>query len=469
MLHRILLLILFSIFYLTVFTDCSYGQEKRNNALIMKDSLQQPEQHLFYQSKSISIYVDKVLPNSPNFWLRFVIQNHEGSRPTAYFEIKNPHKHIYPNQWGIYTTNKRVDINEMRITPLPLDSFTTPDRKADWFSHGTDKTHRFKDILPNGALEYYVEFNGSEEGTKKHIQVKKGEYFIVSLDGQLFIDFLNHQENITCNDKLPVNRKLVLPYPVKYKTIPAVSQTLDLSKPVVEKAGNMSTYQSGIGLFYRPAGNKKPIAEMINGNHHITDIGLSHKTLDVLVESDYPKNNYYLAQIPWSALNSNTVKNISDYYVQFPGLPTSKSPLSQNPLEEKILKKFLSSKSYEYIKTQYLTKAHWTLAKVVELSDGFYLAGLSRDTSNKNIDNELFRGNSCIILLSDFEKGSPLKYEIPFSNQELVSFDVKGDYLALALNSDQGFRDGELLFPFLTTQVFLIDISLISGNVIQQN
>ncbi len=178
MLKKKLTIILFSTFSFPFYSFSSCEQANRNNSLITKETLQLPKKHLYYHSKSISICVDNVLyetPNSSNFWLRFTIQNHTSKHSIAYFDLKDPHRHIYPNQWGIYTRNKLKDIDEIQITPLSIDSFKTPDKQDVLISQTTNKTHYFR----------------------------------------------NRWENITCDDKGSVNRQLVLSYPVSYRNLPS--------------------------------------------------------------------------------------------------------------------------------------------------------------------------------------------------------------------------------------------------------
>ncbi|MFH0893684.1 MAG: hypothetical protein V2A54_04550 [Bacteroidota bacterium] len=168
---------------------------------------------LVYEGKLLRVYVEKAIyhsPNSPNFILKFLIQNKSDKKLGV--DLTNYWKVIYPNQWGFYTKPYRETVDETTIIP---------DKTFD--KAGLIRRYK-KDSLsmipPKETYIYYRDWNGSGE----MVEMKNSnEFFIITVDGQLFCTNGKETEQVQMDTVGESKRAVVMPYPLQHKNMPPVS------------------------------------------------------------------------------------------------------------------------------------------------------------------------------------------------------------------------------------------------------
>lgn len=169
------------------------------------------DNHLFYQGEFVSIHLEKVLYETDNpdyFYIRVEIKN--TSDRIIGLDLNDHWKILYPNQWGIHDTTYRMFIDEMMIIPDELDN----KKKKDLIS--SFKNDQLKKLAPDESFVYFTEFNAN--GRSK-IDQEEGGYFILTIDGQLFLTDGNECERIACNRDNKAQRELILKMPLKWERI----------------------------------------------------------------------------------------------------------------------------------------------------------------------------------------------------------------------------------------------------------
>jgi hypothetical protein len=169
--------------------------------------------HLLYEGKLVSVQVDKTLyetDNSDYFYIRFEIKNI--SDKIIGINLNDSWKILYPNQWGMYDTTYRMVVNEEQIIPDKLDSLKKQNLITDF------KNRKLKQLAPNKSFIYYTEFNANGR-SKIEKEIEKGNFFIQTIDGQLFLTDGNECERIVCDGSIKVQRELVLQKPLKWEKI----------------------------------------------------------------------------------------------------------------------------------------------------------------------------------------------------------------------------------------------------------
>ena len=166
---------------------------------------------LFYEGNLATIHIDEALyeiDTSDHFFARFTIRNTVNEAIGV--DLSNYWTVIFPNQWGIYQRNYRPVINERHIIPKEVN-----DIKSVIIQNY--KNNKLLKIPLQGEVVYYREFNASG---REDIKIKKGEYFILSFDGQLFITDGNMVEGVYCDGRVEI-KDLVLSFPITWKKISA--------------------------------------------------------------------------------------------------------------------------------------------------------------------------------------------------------------------------------------------------------
>ena len=81
-------------------------------------------------------------------------------------------------------------------------------------------------IKPGRAVEYYREFNA---GGRPDVEKSQGNFFILSLDGRVFVTDGNRVEALDCTwDQGSATGcgDLVMPFPVHWSVVPADSRVI---------------------------------------------------------------------------------------------------------------------------------------------------------------------------------------------------------------------------------------------------
>lgn len=172
----------------------------------------QINQHIFFKGKLVDITIDKILYQSSSygsFLSKITIKNNTSEELGV--DLNNYWKVIYPNQYGIYPSPERNVIDEERIIPDTLTNKKKESLKKDFASN------KLKKIPANGKIEYYRDFN---DGKKEKLMTKKGEFLIISFDGQLFItNGRDKFEHVCSNEKNNLKTDLIIEYPVVWENI----------------------------------------------------------------------------------------------------------------------------------------------------------------------------------------------------------------------------------------------------------
>jgi hypothetical protein len=122
---------------------------------------------------------------------------------------------FYPNQWGASETPRRQVINEVRMTPQPLDATTRTKLLADL---GAGLLTR---IPARGSLEYYRDFNFNYAAPRAEVdlQARGYPYVIVAMDGKLDVsDGVEVERVLPADDEA---REVLLEVPVRWGQVPA--------------------------------------------------------------------------------------------------------------------------------------------------------------------------------------------------------------------------------------------------------
>ena len=159
------------------------------------------------------VLIEKVLykqPDSKYFYVHFLIRNKTDRKIGV--DVHDRQKVFYPNQWGAYEEDHRMEINERRIVPEPLSD-----------KHTADLLHQFKEggltfIEPLQSLNYYCMFNAGSYTDVDKAQAQ-GKYFILSVDGQLFLTDGEAAETLIT--EFGTNSELMIAYPMIWSNIPA--------------------------------------------------------------------------------------------------------------------------------------------------------------------------------------------------------------------------------------------------------
>ncbi len=180
------------ILILGIVMSCTLANNKQSQTnsttQIMNNSI---ESSLIYcNGKLATVEIGSTLyegPNSAYFYIKVEIKN--TSDNIIGIDLSDKWKIIYPNQWGNLHTAQRYDINEMRIVPDKLDSLKMGKLITDY------KNKKLEFIDPNKSFIYYTEFNANGK-TAIDETSEIGNFFYLSLDGQLFLTNGNKCERI---------------------------------------------------------------------------------------------------------------------------------------------------------------------------------------------------------------------------------------------------------------------------------
>jgi hypothetical protein len=166
--------------------------------------------HLFYQDPKLNIYVDKVLytfPGSDYFFIHVTLTNN--SPKVIGVDLSDNTRILYPNQWGIYSTPYRTEINERQIIPDPLDDSRCAILKEKF------NTGKLTMIAAGQSYAYYTAYNGCKASA---LSLPEGQYFIFTIDGHLFYTDGSTYGQVKCNDNL-VRREINMPWPLKWENL----------------------------------------------------------------------------------------------------------------------------------------------------------------------------------------------------------------------------------------------------------
>jgi hypothetical protein len=178
---------------------------------------------------------------------------------------------------------------------------------------------------------------------------------------------------------------------------------------------------------------KTALIKNVYGNLHLVEIRVQAETLDVLLGWNHPEGEFSFARVPWRDIRAHRVGYGLPEHYDPSGLPLryKRSPLPPDSRREK-----LPSESSRVTPWEILD---WKSSKPGEV----YLIEKER------------------ILEVKLPARVQWEARVP-AGHVLLSFDIQNNLLFIATNSDQGSRDGELLHPLLTTQVFALSLDGIS-------
>lgn len=187
------------------------------------------EWHLVTKGKLAKVEVERTLydkPGDPHFLIRVRVTN--SIDRAIGIDLHDPSETIYPNQWGWSETSHREVINEGRRGYKSL-SVDDQGRLLEDFRRG-----RLVPVPPGKAVDYYREFNAESVERKGDF----GKYLIISLDGQLLMTDGTITDQITCEwamDSTPGGKshsdtELVIPAPVRWKTVPADGRIVEYTR-----------------------------------------------------------------------------------------------------------------------------------------------------------------------------------------------------------------------------------------------
>lgn len=168
---------------------------------------------LIWNSELCTVQIENVLYEGPNpdyFYIKVEIIN--TSVNTIGVDLSDKWKIIYPNQWGNLYTPERFVINEMRIPPDELDSLRAVRLVTD-FEKG-----KLEFIEPAKSFTYYTEFNANGRAAIDETS-EVGDFFYLSLDGQLFLTDGNKCERISFEDDVHWFGNSVLTKPLVWDEI----------------------------------------------------------------------------------------------------------------------------------------------------------------------------------------------------------------------------------------------------------
>lgn len=128
-------------------------------------------------------------------------------------DLRNFHRVIYPNQWGLHDAARRGVIDERRAQ-IPL--VDAPTRQALLAAFGKGELTR---IESGKSVVYYRAFHGTQHPPR---DAAKGKFLIVSLDGELLAtDGATVTQLAFEQHDLGAAADLVLPAPVRWTKLPA--------------------------------------------------------------------------------------------------------------------------------------------------------------------------------------------------------------------------------------------------------
>lgn len=182
---------LIKIVILVVMISCTSANQKQHQTNIT-DEISPIESSLsYYKGELCTVQIENILYEGPNpdyFYIKVQIKN--TSDNIIGIDLSDKWKIIYPNQWGDLHTPQRQVINERRVVPDKLDSL----KKLNLITHFNNKELEF--IGPNETFTYYTEFNANGKAAIDET-AEIGNYFFLSLDGQLFLTDGNKCERIS--------------------------------------------------------------------------------------------------------------------------------------------------------------------------------------------------------------------------------------------------------------------------------
>lgn len=165
------------------------------------------------KSHQAEVLVERALferPGEPHFFVHVRIVNETASMLgvdlRSYFDV------YYPNQWCTSPIPRRVDINEGRLVPEPLDAVARSKLVADF------RAGLLAGIPARGSVDYYRDFNASSRADVE-AQSRGYRYLIVVMDGRLDVADDADVERILPpqNDSV---REVVLDVPVRWAQVP---------------------------------------------------------------------------------------------------------------------------------------------------------------------------------------------------------------------------------------------------------
>jgi hypothetical protein len=161
-----------------------------------------------------ALYEDGRPVGGDRFFLRVLIHN-RGERPIL-VDLRDHWKAFYPNQWGRDDRERRLVIDERRLTVAPLDAAARDALLKLAPAPGV------LGPLPAGQeADYYIAFHGVRGPDLDG----PGAFLLVSLDGQLPLTDGTKAERLTLPEDA-ASRDLVLPGRVQWKRIPTGARVL---------------------------------------------------------------------------------------------------------------------------------------------------------------------------------------------------------------------------------------------------
>jgi len=177
---------------------------------------------------------------NPHFLIRVEVVN-RGHHPLG-VDLRDYWVVAYPNQWGPLPEDHRSVVDEMRANPEVLDAARRDDlRRA--FAAG-DLTV----VPPEGAVEYYREFNASGRADVDKQAVDR--FLFVSIAGQILVSDGTRAADLVAGS--PGSSDLVIATPVPWGKVPAGALVIDEARR--HKIARSAAGQAMVDLAQKSAG-----------------------------------------------------------------------------------------------------------------------------------------------------------------------------------------------------------------------
>lgn len=208
---------------LATIISCTSAQsnENKTNTITQNTSNTIESSLIHYEGELCNLQVENTFYEGPNpdyFYIKVEIKN--TTNKVIGIDLKDKWKIIYPNQWGNLYTPERNLIDEIRIIPDELDDLKMTQLISDF------KNDSLEFLNPNESFTYFTEFNSN--GKAKIDETKEvGNFFYLSLDGQLFLTNGSKCERVCFEEDSLWQQNSILTKPLNWNKIKDESQIIE--------------------------------------------------------------------------------------------------------------------------------------------------------------------------------------------------------------------------------------------------
>lgn len=331
--------------------------------------------HTVFQSKTLDVYVDKTLyqvKNNESIYIHITLINKSSSKIGVDFSDK--FRVLYANQWKVCKTPFDTVKESYRITPEDMD-----EKKCIYLKEKFNKSELIS-IDPGHSLDYYSEIIGCKSSS---LILREGEYFVFTIDGQLFYTDGFSFGQVNCKDDNSIRRKIALPYPLQLKTISEekLKSYINTGLKQNELAEPPNTH-----LFYQSTMLNVYVDKLLYRSDSSEYFYLKFTLLnrsDSIVGVDFTEKQKILYPNHWSISNTPFEKVTDESQIIPDKLSENKCLDLKNKFSSKRLAMIVPRKSMSYY-----TEFNGYKASKIELTEGNYMI--------ISIDGQLFYTNGSI-------------------------------------------------------------------------